>query len=827
MKKIIILITIIYFIQSLSLNQGFMPVKAKDAFRPAASAVSENHISIVDDIWVSGVKIVSSRKSKLAPGEIQAGREIKESGDVVLIEVIYNNGKTTQRYIAKIARTDLSRDEIEDTQDRFIIPQAYHLNLLNRAGVKGICVAEHFLELEHGLRIILFKDFSEYARGETLKQKIQNAGPVNERDALIIIIKTAFILRDLIGLGVYHADIKPDNIWITANNDVILFDFDLAFSFKKRDKQEDEFLARHLYLCGSPPYMTKERRQLLMDKSPAEYKGYGEKEEIYALGVTLAQMLSGEIRCFNFEEFPDNLLDDLILEEVISPDIHSALSQAIAQGQCAYENLDIFIGDLLSCLGIESFEEEFSSVKRPSGLKMSSAGGIIINTDFPHIQDEAVRMAFLEFIKNKGNMLKLGAIKEYLAKQAKQNPAIVAKWLYEALFSINEILLQDTEAVLEQGEESYASDYKYVNFFGDELCVDTIKSDRHYASEIMRMLLILVLELGLEVARDFILLTEQVEYYANVYYGKITVPLIEKSEIDIVLTAPGEKTIKPLARRSPYPFIRAKQLFNRQIIRLVYRYDMYDKWKSAICDFKNEPFVASSLYTDYFFHNSVEMNLLCSHMLDVGDIRKLIERLTADQPVDELVAMLRMILIATYNPFISEHDPYPVDLDRAGLSERDKKNLIAALEALIISSDSVLITKIAAHFYASIPGVNKNTAHRFFILAMNRALKGIDDKRERCWFLFCNLANMAAGNYDSSAVDLKNMLRLALDFLEYGVKDENIIRDRLESTLARPLAGLELDFLSLIFYPDILHENAAQRSGIKIKQILSYIYSAA
>ena len=81
--------------------------------------------------------------------------------------------------------------------------------------------------------------FEKLPPGRTLKDMMQ-IGRFTDLQASKIMLQLLDIVEQLHNAGIYHWDIKPSNIWITQDGEVILFDFDTTFSSKK--EFNDRFL---------------------------------------------------------------------------------------------------------------------------------------------------------------------------------------------------------------------------------------------------------------------------------------------------------------------------------------------------------------------------------------------------------------------------------------------------------------------------------------------------------------------------------------------------------------------------------------------------------
>ncbi len=126
------------------------------------------------------------------------------------------------------------------------------------------------------------------------------------------VARVANVLGDALGYahrhGVYHRDLKPDNIMVTDDGVLKIIDFGMACLARQARQHED--------ICGTPFYM-----------SPEEIRGemLDARADVYAMGVLLHELLTGRLP-FEGEDPPEDFLN---FTPVCSPELPMALKAVL------------------------------------------------------------------------------------------------------------------------------------------------------------------------------------------------------------------------------------------------------------------------------------------------------------------------------------------------------------------------------------------------------------------------------------------------------------------------------------------------------------------
>ena len=127
---------------------------------------------------------------------------------------------------------------------------------------------------------VTFEGDSTIVVEEYIEGRSAGSTALTEKQCLVIVRELCDALIFLHGQGIIHRDIKPSNILIAQDGHIRLIDFDAA-RMPKEDLEQDT------RLLGTKGY------------APPEQYGFAQTDEradIYALGVTLGQLLGDKAK---------------------------------------------------------------------------------------------------------------------------------------------------------------------------------------------------------------------------------------------------------------------------------------------------------------------------------------------------------------------------------------------------------------------------------------------------------------------------------------------------------------------------------------------------
>ena len=228
----------------------------------------------------------------LAPGSIIGGFSIiRLIGEGGMSEVYLVQDNLDRQFALKTLSANLSRDS--SFRERFkqeakIMSTLHHPNIVQ---------LHSYFEEEDTFCLVM-----EYVEGGSLKDLIKEIGPIPESRALNIFSHVADALSYAHDKGVIHRDIKPSNIMLGKDDEVKVMDFGIA------RMTESPGLTKTGTQMGTLVYMSPEQIR--------DSKHIDSKSDVYSLGVTLYEMLTGKAP---YDESTDSDFD--IREKIVYKDL--------------------------------------------------------------------------------------------------------------------------------------------------------------------------------------------------------------------------------------------------------------------------------------------------------------------------------------------------------------------------------------------------------------------------------------------------------------------------------------------------------------------------
>ncbi len=208
----------------------------------------------------------------LNSGMILGGRyEIHEKIGIGGMAVVYRGRdiKLERSVTVKVLKEEFSQDEEFRTRFNTEARSAAKLSHPNIVNVYD--VGE-----DNGIYYIVM----EYIHGDTLKQVIKENAPLDEIVTLSIAIQMVSALATAHKNGVVHRDIKPQNILISVDGTIKITDFGIARA------ADVSTVTMTTNAVGSVYYFSPEQAR----------GGYvDEKSDIYSVGITMFEMLTGHV----------------------------------------------------------------------------------------------------------------------------------------------------------------------------------------------------------------------------------------------------------------------------------------------------------------------------------------------------------------------------------------------------------------------------------------------------------------------------------------------------------------------------------------------------
>jgi eukaryotic-like serine/threonine-protein kinase len=159
----------------------------------------------------------------------------------------------------------------------------------------------------------------EWVDGRFLREILSKEGKLPAKRATRIAIGVCEALEYIHGLGVVHRDLKPENIMVGEGDSIKLIDFGIAASEGMRRLT----FSKLSNAMGTPDYISPEQ---------IKRKHNDGRSDVYALGVILHEMLTGETPFSGpnpFAVMNDRLVNDPPAAREINPEISAQMQEIL------------------------------------------------------------------------------------------------------------------------------------------------------------------------------------------------------------------------------------------------------------------------------------------------------------------------------------------------------------------------------------------------------------------------------------------------------------------------------------------------------------------
>jgi eukaryotic-like serine/threonine-protein kinase len=184
----------------------------------------------------------------------------------------------------------------------------------------------------------------EYVEGRSLKELVEETGPLPVRRALEIALEVAGALAFAHRAGIVHRDVKPQNVLLNGDGKAKVTDFGIA-----RSLDVEHGMTKTGTVLGTSNYIAPEQ---------ASGDIVSPQTDVYSLGVVLFELLTGklpfegenfvQIAMKHINESPPNVAT---LRPEVPPRVAAAVERALAKKPGdRFESMETFADELAACL---------------------------------------------------------------------------------------------------------------------------------------------------------------------------------------------------------------------------------------------------------------------------------------------------------------------------------------------------------------------------------------------------------------------------------------------------------------------------------------------
>ncbi len=328
---------------------------ALSTYRFKGPLISEDGATNLWDFAEKAIQKANEEEGEIIADRYQIMGDIGAGGMARIIKVRHVNlGK---EFALKIIHDDLSSDY---QMQKIFIREARVASLMNHPSI--VAVTDFGVDPKLGAYIVM-----EYLKGETLDARVEREGRLRLSLAMDIGLQVAEALHYMHQQNIIHCDIKPENIFLSEAPKelrrrvvVKLIDFGLS----RREAMGAQLASSEV--GGTPDFM-----------SPEQIKGLAPQPsmDIYALGMLLYEMISGEVAFsgslqevinaqINQEPDPPSSRMDEPLDESVDQFICKALRKQPEDRQPSMGQVIFEMRTVMEMLGIQSSRRRRAAVDR-------------------------------------------------------------------------------------------------------------------------------------------------------------------------------------------------------------------------------------------------------------------------------------------------------------------------------------------------------------------------------------------------------------------------------------------------------------------------------
>ena len=198
----------------------------------------------------------------------------------------------------------------------------------------------------------------EFVSGKTLKQVIRSRGPLVNEEAIDIMKQLCSAVAEAHARGIIHRDIKPQNVIVKSDGSVKILDFGIATA--KGSMQ----LTQANNVMGSVHYLAPEL---------AKGESASPQSDIYALGIVLYEMLSGDVPFkadqavqIALKHMREPMPDIRQMNSSVPQSIANIITRATAKNPSErYRSAREMLADVSTCLRAERMNEKKLVISQP------------------------------------------------------------------------------------------------------------------------------------------------------------------------------------------------------------------------------------------------------------------------------------------------------------------------------------------------------------------------------------------------------------------------------------------------------------------------------